>query len=308
MSSKPEAQNEPTMEEILASIRRIISEDEAPEGKPAVAAAAPEPQPASKPGPEPAAAEAPATAAPAAQPDGRGADNILDLTRMVAEDGSIVDLEAASEETPEESEPEAAAEEPEAEAPETEPEAAAEPAEAAAEPEPDPEPAEAAAEEPAPEPEPEPEAEPEPGAAAEEEAAPEEPAAEEPAAEDPAPEEPEVVDAADDAAEDEVEAAMAAATGEATGQELTAAGDDSEYVSAPTAAAATASLAAVTKAAMANRQGDAVAIGGGRTLEELVRQSLAPELKGWLDDNLPDLVERIVREEIRKMVRRAEDQ
>jgi hypothetical protein len=101
---------------------------------------------------------------------------------------------------------------------------------------------------------------------------------------------------------------MAAATGEATGQELTAAGDDSEYVSAPTAAAATASLAAVTKAAMANRQGDAVAIGGGRTLEELVRQSLAPELKGWLDENLPDLVERIVREEIRKMVRRAEDQ
>ncbi|HEY9549974.1 MAG TPA: DUF2497 domain-containing protein, partial [Kiloniellaceae bacterium] len=69
-----------------------------------------------------------------------------------------------------------------------------------------------------------------------------------------------------------------------------------------------ASLAAVTKAAMANRGGGAMAIGGGRTLEELVRESLAPELKGWLDDNLPDLVERIVREEIRKMIRRAEDQ
>ena len=59
---------------------------------------------------------------------------------------------------------------------------------------------------------------------------------------------------------------------------------------------------------MANRQDAAIAIGGGRTLEELVRTSLAPELKGWLDENLPDLVERIVREEIRKMVRRAEDQ
>src|SRR3546814_5311391 len=35
MSSKPEAQNEPTMEEILASIRRIISEDEPQGGKPA---------------------------------------------------------------------------------------------------------------------------------------------------------------------------------------------------------------------------------------------------------------------------------
>ena len=33
MSSKPEAQNEPTMEEILASIRRIISEDEPQGGK-----------------------------------------------------------------------------------------------------------------------------------------------------------------------------------------------------------------------------------------------------------------------------------
>ena len=86
------------------------------------------------------------------------------------------------------------------------------------------------------------------------------------------------------------------------------AGAESECAPAATAAAATASLAAVTKAAMANRQGGAVAIGGGRTLEELVRESLAPELKGWLDANLPDLVERIVREEIRKMIRRAEDQ
>ena len=84
--------------------------------------------------------------------------------------------------------------------------------------------------------------------------------------------------------------------------------DDSEYVSPETAAASTASLAAITKAAMANRAADAVAIGGGRTLEELVRESLAPELKAWLDENLPELVERIVREEIRKMVRRAEDQ
>ena len=56
------------------------------------------------------------------------------------------------------------------------------------------------------------------------------------------------------------------------------------------------------------READEVAIGGGRTLEELVRTSLAPELKAWLDENLPDLVERIVREEVRKMVRRAEDQ
>ena len=48
-------------------------------------------------------------------------------------------------------------------------------------------------------------------------------------------------------------------------------------------------------------------IGSGRTLEEVVREALAPELKAWLDANLADLVERIVREEVKKMVRRAED-
>jgi hypothetical protein len=35
---------------------------------------------------------------------------------------------------------------------------------------------------------------------------------------------------------------------------------------------------------------------------------LTPELKAWLDANLAPLVEQIVREEIKKMVRRAEDQ
>ena len=44
-----------------------------------------------------------------------------------------------------------------------------------------------------------------------------------------------------------------------------------------------------------------------RTLEEVVRDALMPELKSWLDRHLPGLVERIVREEIKKMVRRAED-
>ena len=44
-----------------------------------------------------------------------------------------------------------------------------------------------------------------------------------------------------------------------------------------------------------------------KTLEEVVRDALMPELKAWLDRHLPGLVERIVREEIKKMVRRAED-
>jgi cell pole-organizing protein PopZ len=121
-------------------------------------------------------------------------------------------------------------------------------------------------------------------------------------------EEAEAADEADEAEEVIIKAPPPAAALAEVEAAAGAPGEDSEFVSAVTATAATASLAAVTKAAMANRHADAIAIGGGRTLEELVRESLAPELKSWLDANLPELVERIVREEIRKMVRRAEDQ
>ena len=55
------------MEEILASIRRIISEDETPaEAAPAEAAASPAPEPTPEPEPEPVTAEAPP---PAPEPD-----------------------------------------------------------------------------------------------------------------------------------------------------------------------------------------------------------------------------------------------
>jgi cell pole-organizing protein PopZ len=40
-----------------------------------------------------------------------------------------------------------------------------------------------------------------------------------------------------------------------------------------------------------------------RTLEDLVKEILRPMLKGWLDDNLPGLVERIVRAEIERVSR-----
>jgi cell pole-organizing protein PopZ len=40
-----------------------------------------------------------------------------------------------------------------------------------------------------------------------------------------------------------------------------------------------------------------------RTLEDLVREMLRPMLKSWLDDNLPGLVERIVRAEIERVSR-----
>ncbi len=72
------------------------------------------------------------------------------------------------------------------------------------------------------------------------------------------------------------------------------------------AAAASASIANIVgQIGMENR----VSPGGAvhRTLEEVVRDALMPVLKTWLDRHLPSLVERIVREEIKKMVRRAED-
>jgi hypothetical protein len=43
----------------------------------------------------------------------------------------------------------------------------------------------------------------------------------------------------------------------------------------------------------------------GRTLESLVRELLRPMLKHWLDDHLPPMIERIVREEIQRMARDA---
>ncbi|MDR6286145.1 hypothetical protein HNR47_002146 [Methylopila jiangsuensis] len=41
----------------------------------------------------------------------------------------------------------------------------------------------------------------------------------------------------------------------------------------------------------------------GRTLDDLVKEMLRPLLKSWLDDNLPSLVERLVRQEIERVAR-----
>ncbi len=45
----------------------------------------------------------------------------------------------------------------------------------------------------------------------------------------------------------------------------------------------------------------------GRTLEDIVKVLMRPLLKEWLDANLPHLVDRIVREEIERVVGRARD-
>jgi len=46
-----------------------------------------------------------------------------------------------------------------------------------------------------------------------------------------------------------------------------------------------------------------VLIQNARTLDDLVREMLRPMLKSWLDDNLPTIVERLVRAEIERVSR-----
>jgi cell pole-organizing protein PopZ len=46
-----------------------------------------------------------------------------------------------------------------------------------------------------------------------------------------------------------------------------------------------------------------VLVQNARTLEDLVREMLQPLLKTWLDDNLPGLVERLIRAEIERVSR-----
>ena len=47
-----------------------------------------------------------------------------------------------------------------------------------------------------------------------------------------------------------------------------------------------------------NALAQTVLVDNSRTLDDLVREMLRPMLKAWLDDNLPGMVERLVRAEI----------
>ncbi|MSP67429.1 MAG: DUF2497 domain-containing protein [Alphaproteobacteria bacterium] len=212
--SEPKAQEqEPSMEEILASIRRIISEDGAEDADKAdKAEAGTKSKRAAKPEPAP-AAEAPAAEEPA--------DNVLELTRMVQDDGSVVNLQEAVKEV--EAEIEIAEELPEAE--------------------------------PLPEPAPV--------------------LAPTPKAKKPTPVPP------------------AAPTVEAVADPL---------LSRETAAASGAAFAQLAR--MVAAKDEALRISAtGRTIEDIVVDLLRPLLKDWLDENLPLLVERLVKSEIERIVK-----
>lgn len=109
MTDAKNQQAEPSMEEILASIRRIISEDadtaksEPPAAQPAAApakepppAAASAPEPAPAPVSSPASVSSPAPAAPAPPPKSA---EVLELTEMVGEDGKVTTLNEAQDDT-----------------------------------------------------------------------------------------------------------------------------------------------------------------------------------------------------------------
>lgn len=189
--SDPKGQHEPSMEEILASIRRIIAED----GEPAAAPPAEE----------------------KAQPQ-RG-EEVLELTEVVEEDGTVVSITAGSKR-------------------------------------------------PAPEPPP-----PKPIFGVET------PPPEEPEPSPPPP--PPFVAPPQD--------------------------EDDRLVSAATESASVSALSQLSAIGAGRDQLGNLSLGdAGRTLEDLVRELLRPMLRDWLDTNLPQLVERLVQDEIRRMSREAQ--
>jgi cell pole-organizing protein PopZ len=74
-------------------------------------------------------------------------------------------------------------------------------------------------------------------------------------------------------------------------------------VSAATSGAAAAAFAQLGALPREKRRESELSLGGAdRTLEDIVRDMLRPLLESWLNEHLPGLVERIVREEIGRVV------
>ncbi len=67
-----------------------------------------------------------------------------------------------------------------------------------------------------------------------------------------------------------------------------------EMLSSTTASAVESAFNALATTVLSNN---------ARTLEDLVKEMLRPRLKSWLDDNLPNMVERIVKAEIERVSR-----
>ncbi len=79
--------------------------------------------------------------------------------------------------------------------------------------------------------------------------------------------------------------------------------DQASGLVAPAAAAAAASSVGVLVRTLAERATQVHR--GGPTIEDIVRDEIRPILKDWLDQNLPPIVEHLVRIEIERVVGRA---
>jgi uncharacterized protein len=71
-------------------------------------------------------------------------------------------------------------------------------------------------------------------------------------------------------------------------------------LSSATSGAAAAAFAQL--GALPRKEGDLLLGGADRTLEDVVREMLRPLLQTWLDEHLPGIVERLVRDEIARVV------
>lgn len=231
MSDK--GQQEPSMEEILASIRRIISEDGDAGGK-SEAAPSPSPSPMAPPPPPP---PPPMMMMPE---DEEEEEDVLELTQMVQDDGSVVDVDEGG---ADDFDPWRNTEEP-------------------------------AFPEPLAEPEPEPFRPPPPP---------------------PPPPPRRSMPAFDDLEDDEPPPRP----------RPRARDFDDGLISRHTA-----DVASQHFTHLARQLGDDLSIGpmpvGIRTVEDVVRELLRPLLKEWLDENLPTVVERLVQQEIDRMMRRTQ--
>ncbi len=70
-------------------------------------------------------------------------------------------------------------------------------------------------------------------------------------------------------------------------------------VSMATASAGISSFGQLARTVKSNRP--------GITVEQLAEELMRPMLRQWLDENLPDMVERLVRREIERMARAGEE-
>jgi len=81
--------------------------------------------------------------------------------------------------------------------------------------------------------------------------------------------------------------------------------EEEPIVSASPAAASTAAFAEMTSRVRERRNSDVALGNGGLTIEDMIREMLKPLLREWLDANLPNTVERLVHEEIKRLSREA---